>query len=204
MLFDAIPAELHKNSSRYHLSSVLANKRAEQILAPLAELKDSQTVIMAYHANDPNAGMSSSKDLTRFKMFAADTGLFTTLTFKDKDFTENIIYEKLLNDKLAANLGYMYENAVAQALTTKGNELFYYTFKDDDTAKKYEKDFLLPEKNKVCPFEVKSSGYKTHASLDKFSEKFSSHILEKYLVYTKDLHRDMDVLMIPVYMVPFL
>ncbi|WP_455611318.1 ATP-binding protein [Cloacibacillus porcorum] len=205
MLFDAIPAELNKNSSRYHVSSVLANKRAEQILESLAELNDSKTVIMAYHANDPNVGMSSYKDLTRFKMFAADTGLFTTLAFKDKDFTENMIYEKLLNDKLSTNLGYMYENIVAQMLTAKGNDLFYYTFNDDKSEnKRYEIDFLLPKKNKICPMEIKSSGYRTHASLDKFSEKFSSRILEKYLVYTKDLYRDRDILMLPVYMVPFL
>ena len=204
MLFDAIPSELNKNSSRYQVSSVLTNRRAEQILDLLAELKDSKTVIMSYHANDPNVGMSSSKDLTRFKIFASDTGLFTTLAFKDKDFTENVIYEKLLNDKLATNLGYMYENIVAQVLTTKGNDLFYYTFKDEDTGKRYEIDFLLPKENKICPIEVKSSGYKTHASLDKFSEKFSSRVLEKYLVYTKDLQEDKDVLMLPVYMIPFL
>ena len=204
MLFDAIPSELNKNSSRYQVSSVLTNRRAEQILELLAELKDSKTVIISYHANAPNAGMSSSKDLTRFKIFASDTGLFTTLAFKDKDFTENVIYEKLLNDKLATNLGYMYENIVAQVLTAKGNDLFYYTFKDEDTGKRYEIDFLLPQKNKICPIEVKSSGYKTHTSLDKFAEKFSSRVLEKYLIYTKDLQKDKDVIMLPVYMVPFL
>ena len=204
MLFDAIPSELNKNSSRYQVSSVLTNRRAEQILDLLTELKDSKTVIMSYHANDQNVGMSSSKDLTRFKIFASDTGLFTTLAFKDKDFTENVIYEKLLNDKLATNLGYMYENIVAQVLTAKGNDLFYYTFKDEDTGKRYEIDFLLPQKNKIWPIEVKSSGYKTHTSLDKFAEKFSSSVLEKYLVYTKDLQKDKDVLMLPVYMVPFL
>ena len=53
----------------------------------------------------------------KFKMFICDTGLFTTLMFKDRDFTENDIYEKLLSDKLSANLGYLYENIVAQILT---------------------------------------------------------------------------------------
>ena len=73
-------------------------------------------------------GMSTNKDLTRFKLFLCDTGLFTTLMFKDKDFTENIIYEKLLNDKLGTNLGYLYENVVAQLLTCNGNELLLYFF----------------------------------------------------------------------------
>lgn len=51
----------------------------------------------------------------------------------------------------------------------------------------YEIDFLLARKNKVCPMEVKSSGYKTHTSLDMFMKKFSDRILWKYLVYTKSL-----------------
>ena len=204
LLFDAIPAELNKNASRYQVSSVLANERADSILELIAEMKDSKTVIAAYHANDPNAGMSSQKDLGRFKLFLADTGLFTTLVFKDKDFTENIIYEKLLNDRLSVNLGYLYENVVAQMLTANGYELFYYTFQNEKTRRNYEIDFLLSQKNKICPIEVKSSGYKTHASLDKFSEKYSDRILDKYLIYTKDLQKDKDILMLPVYMVPFL
>ena len=72
LLFDSIPAELNKNASRYQVSSVLANERADSILELIAEMKDSKTVIAAYHANDPNAGMSSQKDLGRFKLFLAD------------------------------------------------------------------------------------------------------------------------------------
>lgn len=204
MLFGAIPAELNKNASRYQVSSVLTNERADSILELIAEMKDSKTVITAYHANDPNAGMANHKDLGRFKLFLADTGLFTTLIFKDKDFTENVVYEKLLNDKRSVNLGYLYENVVAQMLTAKGNELFYYTFRNEKTKHNYEIDFILSRRNKICPIEVKSSGYKTHASLDKFSERYSGRILEKYLVYTKDLYKEKDILMLPVYMVPFL
>lgn len=204
MLFDAIPAELNKNASRYQVSSVLGNERADSILELIAELKDSKTVNVAYHADDPNTGMSNHKNLRKFKLFLADTGLFTTLVFKDKDFTENSIYEKLLSDKLSVNLGYLYENIVAQMLTAKGNELFYYTFMNEKTRHNYEIDFILTRNNKICPIEVKSSGYKTHASLDKFSEKYSGRIAEKYLVYTKDLQKDKAVLMLPVYMVPFL
>ena len=156
----------------------------------IAELKDSKTVLVSYHANDPNAGMATNKDLSKFKLFLCDTGLFTTLMFKDKDFTENIIYEKLLNDKLGTNLGYLYENVVAQLLHSNGNELFYHTFMNKTSHHNYEVDFLLAQKNKVCPIEVKSSGYKTHKSLDAFSLKYSDRILQKYLVYTKDFCKD--------------
>ena len=89
-------------------------------------------------------------------------------------------------------------------LAANGNELYYYTFINEKTRHNYEIDFLLAKKNKVCPIEVKSSGYKTHASLDAFTKKYSDRILERYLVYTKDLMRDKDCTCLPIYMVPFL
>ncbi len=204
MLFDAIPAQLNKNASRYHVSGVLENSRAGDIHELIAEMRDSKTVLVSYHANDPGVGMSSNKDLAKFKLFICDTGLFTTLMFKDRDFTENVIYEKLLSDTLPANLGYLYENVVAQVLTAEGNELFYYTFPNEAAKHNYEIDFLLARQSKICPIEVKSSGYRTHSSLDAFSEKFSSRILRKYLVYTKDVSKDKDVHCLPVYMTPFI
>ena len=204
LLFDAIPAQLNKNASRYQVSSVLEGDRADTILELITELKASKTVLVSYHANDPNVGMSNSRNLTRFKLFLCDTGLFTTLMFKDRDFTENEIYEKLLYDKLSANLGYLYENVVAQMLASYGNALFYYTFLNERSKHNYEIDFILAKKNKICPLEVKSSGYKAHASLDAFMEKFSDRILQRYLIYTKDFRKDKDVICLPVYMVPFL
>lgn len=204
MLFDAIPAELKKNASRYQVSSVIAGEKEERVREILADMQDSMTVYISYHADDPNAGMSLHKDPRRYKLFLCDTGLFVTLAFKDRDFTENELYEKLLNDKLSADLGYLYENMTAQMLKTAGNELFYYTFPKETSNHNYEIDFLLARKNKICPLEVKASGYKTHASLDAFQNKFSSRILNRYLIYTKDIRKDKDIFCLPVYMVPFL
>lgn len=204
MLFDSIPAQLNSNASRYQITSVVGEQSADKNLEQIAQLRDSKTVLVSYHANDPNVGMSNTKDLSKFKLFISDTGLFTTLMFKDKDFTENVIYEKLLNDKLSVNLGYLYENVVAQILAANGNELFYYTMLNEVSRHNYEIDFLLARKNKVCPMEVKSSNYKTHKSLDVFCEKFSGRIMERYLVYTKDLCKDGETICVPVYMVPFM
>ena len=204
LLFKAIPSQLEKNASRYHVSSVLQNQRNSTVLELISEMEDSKAVLVAYKSDDPNTGLTRTKDLENFKLFVCDTGLFTTMLFMDKDFTENIIYEKLLSDKLSVNLGYLYENVVAQILKANGNSLFYYTFLDEKTRHNFEIDFLLARKNKICPIEIKSSGYKTHASLDAFSEKYSSRILNKYLVYTKDLGKDKDVFSLPVYLTIFL
>ena len=204
MLFNAIPAELNKNASRYQVSSVIENGKADRLTENIADLRESMTVNMAYQVSDPNSGMSFYKDLGRYKMFLADTGLFVTLAFRDKDFTENVIYQKLWNDKLSTNLGYLYENVVAQMLRAAGNELFYHTFPTEKGNRNYEIDFLLARKNKVCPIEVKSSGYSTHASLDAFCNKYPDRILNKYLIYSKDIKKDKGVQYLPFYMTMFL
>lgn len=205
MLFDAIPAQLNSNASRYQVTSAIGNNTdSEKVLQLISELRESMTINMAYHANDPAVGMSLAMDLNKYKMYIGDTGLFITLAFKDKDFTENIIYQKLMSDKLDTNLGYVYENMVAQMLTATGNRLFYYTFPTETGKHNYEIDFLLSRGNKICPIEVKSSGYKRHASLDAFCKKFSSRVLQRYIIYTKDLQKDEQTLFLPVYLTQFL
>lgn len=205
MLFDAIPAQLNSNASRYQVTSAIGNNTdSEKVLQLISELRESMTINMAYHANDPAVGMSLAMDLNKYKMYIGDTGLFITLAFKDKDFTENIIYQKLMSDKLDTNLGYVYENMVAQMLTATGNRLFYYTFPTETGKHNYEIDFLLSRGNKICPLEVKSSGYKRHASLDAFCKKFSSRVQQRYIIYTKDLQKDEQTLFLPVYLTQFL
>jgi len=204
LFFKNIPSELSRGATRFMPSKVDKNMKAERVGAIIADVLDSMTVNVAYHADDPNVGFALTKNLDAYKLYLADTGLFVTLSFMDKDYTENTIYEKLLSDKLSANLGYIYENVVAQMLRAAGNELYYYTFPREKSNRNYEIDFLLSKKDKICPMEVKSSGYKTHKSLDAFFEKYSHRISDKYLAYTKDLRTEQDLTMIPVYMIPFL
>lgn len=202
-MFMQIPSQLNSNSGRYKPYQILGNTDESKMTEFLQELEESKTVNIAWHTTDPNVGMSLTQAPTRYKVYCGDTGLFTTLAFWDKDITENVIYQKLLSDKLAANLGYVYENFVAQMLTASGNKLFYYTWPKDDKHN-YEVDFLLSRGTKLWPLEVKSSGYKTHASLDAFCKKFSSRVGNRYLVYTKDYGKDHETILLPVYMVPFL
>lgn len=195
-LFESIPAQLSRGANRYVTSSIIGKvgKTGENSL--LQQLEDSKTVNVCYHCDDPNVGMALTQNQERFKLFVCDTGLFVTLAFWDKNFTENVIYERMLSDKLSANLGYVYENLVAQMLTAKGDKLFYHTWAQDEKHN-YEIDFILSRGKKICPIEVKSSGYRTHASLDAFCKKFSERIQDRYLIYTKDLGHNEQVQHIP-------
>lgn len=206
MIFEAIPSQLNKNTKGFQIQKVIQsyNLQEETLLSYIAELKDSKVVTAAYHANDPNVGLSAYKDLTRYKLYMADTGLFVTMLFKDREFTENIIYEKLLSDKLSINLGYLYENMVAQMITAMDNDLFYYTFENKSQKRNYEIDFILSKKNKICPIEVKSSNYKQHHSIDEFYHKYSDRILNRYIIHTKDISKDQDILCLPIYLTSFI
>lgn len=204
-IFKAIPAQLTGNAARYQSTKVLGRSEDSNALAELIRnMEDSMTVNISHRVRDPNVGMSLHADYECFKMFVGDTGLFITLAFMDKSVTENIIYHKLLSDKLSADLGYVYENVVAQMLTAIGDNLFYYTWPTESGKHNYEIDFLLSRGNKICPVEVKSSGYATHASLDAFINKFSSRIDADYLIYTKDLRKYGNILLVPVFMTMFL
>ena len=202
-MFLSIPAALTRNASRYVPYTAIGAVDEMKIEEMFKNLEDSKTVNVVYHTSDPNVGMSLSSDFNKYKLFVGDTGLFVTLAFWDKDFTENVIYEKLLSDKLSANLGYVYENFVAQMLVAAGNKLFYHTWPKDEKHY-YEIDFLIAHGHKICPIEVKSSGYKAHKSLDEFCKRYSSRVFRKYLVYTKDFAQDADVSLVPIYLVPFL
>ena len=203
-IYDAIPANLSSNASRYVLSSAREGMRAEQVRELIPDMLSSFTVNIAYHANNPDVGMALEKDIGRYKLFTSDIGLFITLAFKDKKYTENVIYNKLLFDKLETNLGYIYENVVAQMLVAKGDNLFYYTMNSETSNHLHEIDFLISVSDKICPIEVKSGNYRGHKSLDVFCDKFSSRIRDRYVVHTKDYKWENGINYIPVYMVSFI
>ena len=200
-IFSAIPAQLYGNKSRYILSGVIPKAENSDYVELISEIEKTMTVNIAHHCDDPNIGLGNTENLMQYKIYAGDTGLFTTLAFKDKAFTENVIYEKLLSDSLPANLGYLYENMVAQTLTASGYRLFYHTWPTESGKHSYEIDFLLSKGSKVVPIEVKSSSYKTHVSLDVFCEKFSSRVAnDRYLIYTKDYAKEGNITYLPAYM----
>ncbi len=205
-LFEAIPSQLNKNTKGYQMGKILNsyNLSEDTTSTLISELKESKIVNVAYRTNDPNIDLSAYINLDDFKLYLLDTGLFVTLQFKNQEFTQNTIYEKLLTNNLPVNLGYLYENVVAQILVSNEKSLFYYTFKNENQKCNYEIDFIITKGNKICPIEVKSSNYRKHESIDKFYEKYSSRIANRYIIHTKGVSKDKDILCLPVYLTSFL
>ena len=203
-LYHAIPAQLSKDSRKYRITSAIGKKnntRAEELLY---ELIDSKTILPCYNSTEPRVSMADTKDFNSYKLYLADTGLFVTLMFIDRPVTENDVYAKLLSDKLPANLGFLYENLVAQMIAASGRELYYHTWEKAGSTHYDEVDFLISEGSKVNAFEIKSSGSGKHESIKAFYKKFSNNVHDIYLLSQKDAGKDENLLLKPFYLMPFL
>lgn len=203
-IYHSIPAQLSKEAKRYSLSKTLGRRKNEKDDSLIYDLIDSKTVIVSYNSTDPRVSLSLTKDLSSYKLYIADTGLFVTLMFIDRPATENEIYAKLLADKLPANLGYLYENLVAQMITSTGRKLYYHTWEKKGSTHYYEIDFLISNGSKVSAIEVKSAGAGKHESLLEFRKKYSKNIKNSYIVSQKDIDKKEELKFMPVYLTPFL
>ncbi|MCR5295227.1 MAG: AAA family ATPase [Lachnospiraceae bacterium] len=202
-MYKSIPAQLSRNQNRYRISAA-AGRKSSRDAELLYELVDSKTVLISYNTTDPRVSLSLSKNLESYKLYLSDTGLFVTLMFMDRPTTENELYAKLLSDKLPANLGYLYENLVAQMLAAAGRGLYYHTWEKENSSHYYEIDFLIAEGSKISAIEVKPSGTGKHESITEFRKRFSGNLNDCYLLSQKDIGAEGELKMKPLYLTPFL
>lgn len=203
-IYHSIPAQLSKDGKRYRLSAAVGKRKTSKDERLVYELIDSKTVLPSYNSTDPRVSLSLSKDLDSYKLYIADTGLFITLMFIDRPIAENELYTKLLSNKLPANLGYLYENLIAQMIAASGRELYYHTWEKEGSTHYYEVDFLISQGAKISAIEVKSSGTGKHESLTEFSKRYSKNIKESFILSQKDMGKEGTIKYIPIYLTSFL
>ena len=203
-MYKSIPSQLATHKKRYVISQATQKRKVAKDLERLSDLLDSKTVIPCYNTLNPSITLSLTKDEDTFKLYLSDVGLFTTMLFDSEPKTGENIYSKLLGDKLPADLGYLYENMVAQIMRATGRELYYHTWNKEGSTHSFEVDFLIQSGKKIVPFEVKSSSRKTHESIDAFSQKYAKFISHAFLLSQKDVAQEDNLLFKPVWMLPFI
>ncbi len=203
-MYKSVPSQLALKKKRFVITAATGKQKTRKDEERLFDLIDSKIVLPCYDVAEPSAALSQTRKIDSFKLYMSDVGLFTTMLFNDADGLRSDIYKKLLSDKLDIDLGYLFENAVAQMLAAKNRELYYHTWKKENSTHSYEIDFLVTRKNKVIPIEVKSSSVKKHESMDEFVRKYSKCVGERYLVSQKDVSSDGMLKLRPIYMVPIL
>lgn len=205
-IFRTVSEQLGSQSMHFRFSTVHKDARYDRLASSLEFLRESMTVIICENVTAPEVLMDLYVEKDNFKMFMADTGLLVTQAMSGVSESRDSIYKALIFDKLGSNLGMVMENVVAQMLATNGCRLHFHEFecvKNDGAharARKYEIDFMLVHGKRICPVEVKSSSYRTHKSLDKFFEKYDVKSNERYVLYTKDVQREGEIVYLPLYM----
>lgn len=204
VIFKTIPEQLENHNSHFKFSLVDKNARYKHYVDAVDFLAESMIGNVCVGVTAPEVSLEAYTDRSNFKLYMGDTGLLVTQMLKNSDETGEDIYKALIFDKLGINQGMIMENMVAQMLRARGCDLFFHEFlfmpDGNKQEKKYEIDFLLVRKRKICPVEVKSSSYKNHKSFDCFAEKYPIKLEEKYMIYTKDFKQEDGILYIPIYM----
>ncbi len=204
-IFDGIPGQLSKGNKRFVLSHLSENARSRSYEEAFNWLDESMVVNMCYNVTDPTVGLALTEQVTNAKCYLVDTGLLVTQAFLNKPYLDNDIYREILLDKLNINEGMIVENYVAQCLRMNGYKLYFHTSNDDkDRNNDMEIDFLISDDRKINPIEVKSGAYNKHSSIDKFKDKYGKKVGQRYLLHTKDIKQEDDLIFLPIYMAMFL
>lgn len=203
-MYKSVPSQLASKKKHYVITAATGKQKTRKDEERLFELIESGLVLPCYNVINPSVSLSQTKDSNCFKLYLSDIGLFTTMLFNDSQNGIADIYQKLLSDSLPADLGYLYENVVAQTIKASGRELYYHTWRKEGSTHSFEIDFLITSKNKIIPIEVKSSAVKNHKSIDAFEKKYSKYVGERYLLSQKDVGKEGTLKQRPIYMTLFL
>lgn len=203
-MYKSVPCQLASKKKHYVITKATGKQKTRKDEERLFELIESGLVLPCYNVLNPNISLSQTKDIDCFKLYLSDIGLFTTMLFNDSQNGISDIYQRLLSDSLPADLGYLYENAVAQAIKASGRDLYYHIWRKEGSTHSFEVDFLITSHNKIIPIEVKSSAVKNHKSIDSFEKKYSQYVGERFLLSQKDVGKDGTLKYKPIYMILFL
>ena len=203
-MYESVPTQLATDKRSYVISAATGKKKVDKDIERLYNMLDSKTVLPCYNVLNPSVTLSQTMDNQTFKLYLADTGLFTTMIFSSSGETDENIYTKLLSDSLPADLGYLYENAVAQVINAAGRPLYYHTWRKDNVSRYFEIDFLVASKTKIVPIEVKSSGLGMHKSITEFQRKYSKNTAAPILLSQKDVGQVETLKLYPIYMLPYI
>lgn len=206
-IFENIPGFLSTHEKKIVLKEIESNSPTyDRYDEPLFWLEDSMICNLCYKCTDPNVGFGLNKDDSSVKCYMGDTGLLVSLAFSENELTKSSLYKQIINDKLSINKGMLYENAIAQMITSMGKKLYFYTrYNIDKHRNDIEIDFLLSNDSKVnfkiIPIEVKSSKNYTTTSLGKFNELYKKRIEASYIIHPKQFKITDNEICIPPYMI---
>lgn len=189
-LFSNIYKELNKKNKNFSPSLVEAKAKTRDIATSIQWLTLAHIVIQSYQLKEHITMPLVADEDSYFRLFLCDMGMFSYQSgINSVSFVSN--------ERENTLFGIFFENFIANELTAKGNNLFYW--KGKSTA---ELEFIVESDNKLYPIDVKK-GKGTLNSL----EKFSNHNKFEYAIKASrnnfGYNFEQKLLTVPFYFFPF-
>lgn len=189
-LFSNIYKELNKENKNFSPSLVEAKAKTRDFATSIQWLTLAHIVIQSYQLKEHITMPLVADEDSYFRLFLCDMGMFS--------YQSGINSVSFVSNERENTLsGIFFENFIANELTAKGNNLFYW--KGKSTA---ELEFIVESDNKLYPIDVKK-GKGTLNSL----EKFSNHNKFEYAIKASKnnfgYNFEQKLLTVPFYFFPF-
>lgn len=192
-IFDLIPSELNAKNKRFILKALNEKSRFERYRNSFLWLADAGVALPTYNVEEPRLPLKLCELRNLFKLFLSDVGLLAS------QYAANIAID-LLTGRSEINYGAIYENFAAQELRTHGYELYYFNNK-----KQGELDFVVEDRGKVLPIEIKSGkDYKRHNALSNVMCNEEYDISRAIVFSNGNVEVVGDILYCPIYMLMYL
>lgn len=189
-IYELIPAELNEQNKRFKIADIKKNLRYDRVSDSLTWLNKAGVTLPVYNVTQPMMPLMINEKSNLLKLFLSDTGILTSIYGKATKL-------KILNNDKDVTKGAVYENVIAQELTSHGYDLYYYNNK-----KKGELDFVIEDSGKVVPIEVKrGKDYKKHSALSSVLNEKNYNISEAIVFSSSNVSADQNILYMPLYMV---
>ena len=191
LIWNSIPSQLAKENKKFLYQTIKEGARAREYEGALNWLNDANLIYKIYNLTKTDFPLKAYNDLSAFKIYMNDVGLLRKMAGLDS----RIVVE---GDRLFEEFkGAFTENYVLNMLnTTLDNTPNYFTFDRNEI------DFVIQNKNRIIPIEVKANKSTNNISLTKYNEKFNNELSIRFSM--KNLARDGKIINIPLFMIEYM
>ena len=191
LIWNSIPSQLAKENKKFLYQAIKEGARAREYESALNWLNDANLIYKVYNITKNDFPLKAYKYLSSFKIYMNDVGLLRRMSNLDS----KIVVE---GDKLFREFkGAFTENYVLNTLNTIYEEApNYYTFD------RHEIDFVIQNKNKIIPIEVKSNKSTNNISLTRYNEKYKTDLSIR--VSMNNLSKNEKILNIPLFLIEYI
>jgi len=186
--FQSIPKQLSKENKKFQYSVVKKGSTASKYEGSLQWIEDAGIIVRCYNLNITELPLDGNAQDNVFKVYMRDCGLFVSMLEDGTQFD-------ILQGKLYAYKGAIFENLIADIFSKMGRKLYYF-HKDSGL----EIDFVIRYKAKCTLIEVKAStgNTKSTATILKHPEKY--HVTQAIKLGDYNVGRTGHLLTLPLYM----